>query len=84
MHDLSFPGAASGESINSRVKDEELEPRMFGHTLLRVINHIVHFRKKCPKFIIWIRKKDFKSSYRRIHVNARTAIKAAVKIIIDG
>ena len=45
-HDLSFPQAVSGESINSRVKDEDLEPCMFGHTLLRIVHYIVHLRKK--------------------------------------
>jgi hypothetical protein len=33
-HDLSFPQKISGESINSRVNEELLEPCMFGHTLL--------------------------------------------------
>ena len=83
-HDLSFPGAVSGESINSRIREGELEPCMFGHTLLRVIHRIVNLRKQYPNTIIWIRKEDFKSVYCRIHVNAKTAIKAAVKIIIDS
>ena len=43
-HDLSFPGATSEESINSRVIKEELEPCMFGHTLLRIIHYIVNIR----------------------------------------
>lgn len=43
-HDLSFPGAYSLESVNSRVLEEELEPCMFGHTLLRVIHRIVNYR----------------------------------------
>ena len=83
-HDLSFPGAFSGESVNSRVQKENLEPCMFGHTFLRVIHQIVHLRQKYPKKIVWIRKEDFKSAYRRIHLNARTAIKSAVRINIDN
>ena len=35
-HDLSFPQLVSGESVNSRVEKEKLEPCMFGHTLLRI------------------------------------------------
>ena len=40
-HDLSFPGAVSDESVNSRVLSYELEPCMFGHTLLRIIHQLV-------------------------------------------
>jgi hypothetical protein len=77
-HDLSFPGAISGESVNSRVIKEELEPCMFGHALLRIIHYIVHLRKKYPQKKIWLQKEDFKSAYRRLHLNAETAIKSAV------
>ena len=69
-HDLSFPGANSGESINSRTTSDSLEPCMFGHTLLRVIHHIVYLRTKYPGEIILLRKEDFKSAYRRIHLRA--------------
>ena len=47
-HKLYFPGASSGESINSRVQKQLLEPCMFGNTLLRVIHMIVHLRRKYP------------------------------------
>ena len=82
-HDLSFPGLESGESINSRVDKENLEPCMFGHTLLRLIHKIVQLRSRFPGKIIWIRKEDAKSAYRRVHVHAETAIQAAVQISID-
>jgi hypothetical protein len=82
-HDLSFPGSESGESINSRVNKEELEPCMFGHTLLRLIHKIVQLRARFPNKIIWIRKEDAKSAYRRVHVNAKTAVQAAVQLNID-
>ena len=83
-HDLSFAGATSGESINSRVQKENLEPCMFGHTLLRLIHKIVQLRARFPDKIIWIRKEDAKSAYRRIHVNANTAVQAAVQLTIDN
>ena len=83
-HDLSFPGAASDQSINSRVVEDTLEPCMFGHALLRVIHRIVHLRKMHPHMKIYIRKDDAKSAYRRVHLNAHTSFQSAVQIEIDG
>ena len=83
-HDLSFPQEISGESLNSRVKQDELEPCMFGHTFLRVIHHIIYLRQKYPNKIIWLRKEDFKSAYRRLHLSAETAIKSAVRVKLNG
>lgn len=79
-HDLSFPQIVSGESVNSRVEKEKLEPCMFGHTLLRILHHMVYLRRKYPKKIIWLRKEDFKSAYRRMHLNAKSALKLAVRV----
>lgn len=83
-HDLSFLGAFSNQSVNSRVRESELEPCMFGFTLLRVIHQIVNLRKFYPTKRIWIRKDDLKSAYRHIHMNARTAVKTAVRCRING
>ena len=83
-HDLSFPGAATGESINSRVQVNELEPCMFGHMLSRLVHHIVHLRQQVPGKRIWIRKEDFKSAYRRLHLSAITAWKSVVRMEIDN
>ena len=83
-HDLSFPGEFSNESVNSRVDKTQLEPCMFGHTLVRVIHRIVHYRLRHPNKIIWLRKEDFKSAYRRLHINAATATTSAVAIEISG
>ena len=83
-HDLSFPGAYSNESVNSRVLDDQLEPCMFGHALLRVIHRIVHSRIRNPDTIIWLRKEDFKSAYRRLHLKASSAITSAVTITFDN
>ena len=83
-HDLSFPQEASKASLNSRVNEEELEPCMFGHTLLRLVHHIVHLRLKYPKQKIWLRKEDFKSAYRRMHLNERTALQTSVRVKLNG
>ena len=83
-HDLSFPQEISGESLNSRVIDDELEPCMFGHTLLRLVHHIVYLRQKYPKKKIWLRKEDFKSAYRRLHLSATTALQASVRVKLEG
>jgi hypothetical protein len=79
-HDLSFTGAISGELINSRVAKEQLEQCMFGHTLLRIVNTIVHFRQKFPTKHIWLRKEDFKFTYCQLHLQADTAFKSAVHL----
>jgi len=83
-HDLSFPAAFSNQSVNSRVNEDELEPCMFGHALQRLVRHIVVLRQRHPDKRIWLRKEDFKSAYRRMHLRARTAKRTGVKIVIDG
>ena len=83
-HDLSFPAAISNQSVNSRVNEDELEPCMFGKALQRSIHHIVILRQRHPDKRIWLRKEDFKSAYRRMHLRARTAKRTGVKIVIDG
>ena len=83
-HYMSFPGKFSNESVNSRVIKEILEPCMFGHTLLRVIHQIVAIRKRHKSSIIWIRKEDFKSTYCRMHLDALTAVRAAVRVKLNG
>ena len=45
-HDLLFPGCISGESVNSRVKTENLEPCMFSFVFLRLVHYIVALRRK--------------------------------------
>ena len=82
-HDLSFPGAFSTESINSRVDRERIEPIMFGHCLLRIIHQVVALREKYPDKKIFIRKEDLKSAYRRMHLESKSAIRSAVRVQID-
>ena len=80
-HDLSFPGKFSGKSVNSRVKSKSLEPCMFSLVFLRLIRYIVvALRTKYPKTKIWLRNKDLKSAFRRLHLNALTSVRSAVKV----
>ena len=79
-HDLSFAGAFSEESVNSRIDEDEWEPCMFGHAMLRIIHRIVHLRRLHPNTTIWIRKEDLKSAYRRMHLHGSTAVQAAVQL----
>ena len=83
-HDMSCPGAASKESINSRVDKEKLEPIMFGHCLSRIIHQIVDLRARHPSKKIFIRKEDLKSAYRRMHLRSRSALRSAVRVKIKG
>ena len=77
-HDLSFPGDYSRTSVNERVRKEELEPCMFGYMLSRLFHYIIRLRQEFPTERIWLRKEDFKSAYRRVHLNANTAWKSVV------
>ena len=83
-HDLSFPGKISGSSVNSRVRTSSLEPCMFAHVFLRITHYIVALRQKYPDTRIWIRKEDFKSAFRRLHLNAISALRSAVRVELDG
>jgi len=81
-HDLSFLGAVSRESENSRVDETQLEPCMFSHVLLRITHYIVNLRRRYPYRRIWLRKKDFKSAFRRLHLNAILALRSATVVEI--
>ena len=83
-HDLSWPGYVSKSSLNARIDKDELEPIMFGHCLLRVIHYIVSLRAKYPNKKIFIRKEDLKSAYRRLHLNAKAAKRAAIRVKLNG
>ena len=70
--------------MNTRVREEELEPCMFGFMLSRLFHYVVRMRQELPSTIIWIRKEDFKSAFRRVHLNAETSWKSVVRLPIDG
>ena len=79
-HDLSFPVAVSGKSINSRVIEESLEPCMFGYTILCIIHRIIHLRSIHPFKKIWIKKEDTKYAYKRLHINIKTVMRTGVQL----
>jgi len=83
-HDCSHEGEFSGQSLNSRIKEEELEPIMFGYCLSRIFHYIVNLRRRYPNKVIWLRKEDFKSAYRRMHLDAKTAKRVAIMVKING
>jgi hypothetical protein len=83
-HDLSFPGKYSKSSVNSRTDPELLEPCRYGHMLLRIVHQIVALRLKRPQSPIVMQKIDFKSAYRRQHLNAKTAIQCMSSVEIGG
>jgi len=72
-HDLSFPPPISGESVDSRVMEDNLYPIIFGHAPQRLIHHIIQLRKRYSEKRTWLRKKDFKSEYRQMHLRERRA-----------
>ena len=78
-HYFSFPGSYSGKSVNSIILKEKVEPCMFGHTLLIIIHKIVHLLQNYTDKIIWIRKEDATSAYRRPHLNADTAARGIAR-----
>ena len=76
-HDLSFLGNESEKSTNYRVWEDNLEPSLFGYTLLSVIHRIIHLRRLHPKSIIWIRKEGLNSAYdyrHTVHYASRTKL----------
>jgi len=83
-HDLSFPGGVSGESVNSRVDVSQLEPCMFSHVLLRLVHYIVNLRRRHVGTRIWLRKEDFKSAFRRLHLTANSALESSVIVEIKN
>ena len=56
---------------------------MVGHTILRTIHYIVGLRTRYPDSLIWIRKEDLKSAYRRMHLDEVTAVRSEVRVILS-
>jgi hypothetical protein len=82
-HDQSFnPKGSSGLSVNDRVDETILTPARFGKAFSRFLYHISYLRRIKTDEPIYITKGDFKSAYRRIHLQAPTAVKACT--CIDG
>ena len=81
-HDLSH-NRGSGESINQRVRDEELPEVIFGFALLRFL-HLIHWlRWLHPNERILCNKIDIEKAYRRLHVKASIAVKSIAIWFLD-
>lgn len=66
-HDLSRP-MESGESFNSMVDDDLLDPCLFGFCLLRYLHHIHDMRIRNPNKCIFLSKIDLDAAFRRLHI----------------
>jgi hypothetical protein len=76
-HDQSFsPKGSSSRSVNDRVDETTLTPARFGKAFSRFLYHISYLRKIKTDEPIYMTKGDFKSAYRRIHLQPPTAVKA--------
>ena len=76
-HDQSFnPTRGERRSVNDRVITAELTPARFGRALMRLLHYICLLRRRLPGERLLLTKVDCKSAYRRIHLQATTAIKA--------
>ena len=78
-HDQSYEWT-SGTSVNSRVDSEQLLVTRFGPCLRRIINWAVSARIQHPGCPILASKIDFKSAYRRAHLNALIAMQTCTQI----
>jgi hypothetical protein len=76
-HDQSFP-FTSGQSVNSRMKWEEIQDCVFGFALRRFIYTLVAYRIKYPQTPILLAKTDYKSAYRRMHQDGLSALRSMI------
>ena len=84
-HDQSFKFVhGSNTSLNSQLRREELHPCYFGWVIRRLINWVVAARRKHPGTRIIATKVDFKSAYRRLHMNHRIAQQSFTQLPEDG
>jgi hypothetical protein len=78
-HDQSFEWS-SGTSVNSRVHFDTLLPCRYGGCLRRLINFVVAARRKYPNQRILATKVDYKSAYRRCHLNEKIAVQSITQL----
>ena len=82
-HDQSFKFSGSNSSVNSRLDITKLSPGIFGWVIKRLVNWIVTARRKYPNQRILATKIDFKSAYRRCHLNAESAVQSCASLPND-
>ena len=78
-HDQSWEWS-SGRSVNDRVNLEDYLPCMFKKALLHMVNWAIAARQKYPSQKIFATKIDFKSAFRRCHLNASTALQTCMHL----
>ena len=78
-HDQSFE-FSSGTSLNSRVQEEHLLPIMIGAVIKRLMNWAVAARNKFPGCRIVCIKDDYKSAFRRMHLNGKVVVQTMTQI----
>jgi hypothetical protein len=82
-HDQSFKFSSSNSSVNSRLDITKLSPGIFGWVIKRLVNWIVTEQRKYPNRHILATKIDFKSAYRRCHLNAESAVQSCASLPND-
>ena len=81
-HDLSY-NRKEGQSVNQRVREEELPGVIFGHAMLRMLQMIHHLRWNHPNDRILCNKIDVEKAYRRLHTKASIATKCIAIWFLD-
>jgi hypothetical protein len=71
----------SGTSVNSRIITEELLPFMFGACIKRIVNWAISAQQKFSKSPIQASKFDFKSAFRRCHLNVASAVQTCTQLV---
>jgi len=82
-HNQSKIFSASGTSVNSRIDKDKLQDCMYGHMIIRLVHYIVALRISEPNKVIFMQKTDYKSAYRRAHLNWATAIQTITRVDDD-
>ena len=80
-HDQSF-NATKGQSrsVNDRVLTDNLMPAHFGRALMQFLHYVCQLRRLFQNERLLITKVDCNSAYRRVHLQAETALKVCTVI----
>jgi hypothetical protein len=65
------------QSVIDRMVAERLTPARFGQVLLRFLHYTCKLQRQFPDERLLITKVDCKSAYRRVHLQAKTAVKSS-------
>lgn len=73
----------SETSVNSRARTDNTLPCMYGACLRRLTNWACAARAMYPNIAIFASKVDFKSAYRRCHLNPSTVLQSCTQVEIN-